>query len=500
MSSQPTEFTDVFNPARFLELGPAFYSRVSPSPLRNPAMLLWNSELAAELSLPEADAHSEANARLFSGSQPEGSENQQADSFASVYSGHQFGVWAGQLGDGRAITLGELSDRQQTSQEIQLKGAGMTPYSRSGDGRAVLRSSIREYLCSEAMHALGIPTTRALSLCGATDFVFREQPENAAVVCRVAPSFIRFGHFEHWYYQRRHDQLKQLADFVLSHYYPALLAEANPYQALLREVAQRTARLIAAWQAVGFMHGVLNTDNMSMLGLTLDYGPFGFMEAFNEQHICNHSDHQGRYAYHMQPSIGLWNLRALGQALLPLIGSVEATEAALEHYKPSFVQAWQQQLRNKFGLPAELADPATLSSLADSWFTMLQNNHADFSLSFRRLSQIGNQPCKEDAAFTDLFIDRDSASQWLQSYRAVLQADRRPEQQRRQAMLSHNPKYVLRNYLAQQAIAQAQTGDLSELHRLQQVLSRPFDEQAEHEEYAALPPDWAAELEVSCSS
>jgi uncharacterized protein YdiU (UPF0061 family) len=254
---------------------------------------------------------------------------------SAVYSGHQFGVWAGQLGDGRAILLGDL-DGPEGRMELQLKGAGKTPYSRMGDGRAVLRSSIREFLCSEAMAALGIPTTRALVVTGSNQRVMRENIETAAVVTRMAPSFVRFGSFEHWHYRDRQDELRLLADYVIDGFYPELRAAANPYKELLAEVTRRTARMIAHWQSVGFMHGVMNTDNMSILGLTLDYGPFGFMEAFDVNHICNHTDQGGRYSYANQVAVGHWNCYALGNALLPLIGTVDDAQEALDVYMPAF--------------------------------------------------------------------------------------------------------------------------------------------------------------------
>jgi uncharacterized protein YdiU (UPF0061 family) len=270
---------------------------------------------------------------------------------ASVYSGHQFGAWAGQLGDGRAILLGEVRTPAAGTQELQLKGSGLTPYSRMGDGRAVLRSSIREFLCSEAMHALGVPTTRALCVTGSDEPVRRERMETAAVVTRVAPSFIRFGHFEHFSHGGQHDALRTLADFVIARFYPQCRDAANPYAALLAEVTRRTAALIARWQAVGFMHGVMNTDNMSILGLTIDYGPFQFMDGFDPAHICNHSDHQGRYAYERQPQIGHWNLFALGQALLPLIGQSDQALAALQAYPGLFAAELDQRMALKLGLP-----------------------------------------------------------------------------------------------------------------------------------------------------
>jgi uncharacterized protein YdiU (UPF0061 family) len=418
---------------------------------------------------------------------------------AAVYSGHQFGVWAGQLGDGRAILLGEV-DTTEGPMELQWKGAGLTPYSRMGDGRAVLRSSIREFLCSEAMHALGIPTSRALSVAGSDQGVMRETVETSAVVVRMAPSFVRFGSFEHWFYRNKPDELKILADYVIDRFYPELRGEDNPYVGLLREVSVRTAHMIAHWQAVGFMHGVMNTDNMSILGLTIDYGPFGFMEAFDPDHICNHTDQQGRYSYSNQPQVGHWNCYALGQALLPLIGEVEAAQAALDAYQPAFAAKLDELLHAKLGLtPLEQYADAD-RALCDAMFALLQANGVDFTLFFRRLSGVKAADASGDEPLRDLFIDRPAFDAWAFQYRERLQAEASDDAQRQLAMNKINPKYVLRNYLAQVAIEKAQNKDFSEVERLLAVLQRPYDEQPEHNHYAALPPDWASHLEVSCSS
>jgi len=373
----------------------------------------------------------------------------------------------------------------------------MTPYSRMGDGRAVLRSSIREFLCSEAMAALGIPTSRALCVTGSDHFVMRESPESAAVATRMAPSFVRFGSFEHWFYNERHGELKLLADHVIDNFYPQLRAEAAPYHALLAEVTRRTAHLMAQWQAVGFMHGVMNTDNMSILGLTLDYGPFGFMDAFDAQHICNHSDNNGRYSYAMQPQIGHWNCYALGQALLPLIVEVDDVHDALSCYKPEFARRLDQLLHAKLGLQSVLAED---ENLIDRMFALLQANHADFTLFFRHLGDLQLDRVDNDTAIRDLFIDRAACDAWLEQYRGRLKQEGSVDTMRKSAMHAVNPKYVLRNYLAQNAIEKAQNKDFSEIARLLSVLEKPFDEQPENAHYAAQPPDWASSLEVSCSS
>ncbi|HEX8404427.1 MAG TPA: YdiU family protein [Duganella sp.] len=477
----------------FASLPPAFYTRLMPTPLPAPYLVAVSEPAAALIGLtPEQVA--ESIDILIGNAVPE-----QSLPLAAVYSGHQFGVWAGQLGDGRAILFGEAATAEGPM-ELQWKGAGMTPYSRMGDGRAVLRSSIREFLCSEAMHALGIPTSRALSVAGSDQGVMRETVETSAVVVRMAPSFVRFGSFEHWFYRNKPDELKILADYVIDRFYPALRAEDNPYAALLAEVSRRTAQMIAHWQAVGFMHGVMNTDNMSILGLTIDYGPFGFMEAFDPGHICNHTDQQGRYSYSNQPQVGHWNCYALGQALLPLIGEVETAQAALDVYQPAFAAKLDELLHAKLGLK-QLAQHADADrALFDAMFALMQANGVDFTLFFRRLGGLQAAGAGGDEPLRDLFIDRPAFDAWASQYRQRLQAEASDDGERRLAMNKINPKYVLRNYLAQVAIEKAQKKDFSEVARLLSVLQRPYDEQPEHEHYAALPPDWASHLEVSCSS
>ena len=457
-----------------------------------PYFVAGSSRAAALVGLdPAALAQDDFVAAFTGNAVPEG-----AQPLAAVYSGHQFGVWAGQLGDGRAILLGDLPG-PDGRMELQLKGAGKTPYSRMGDGRAVLRSSIREFLCSEAMAALGIPTTRALVVTGSQQRVMRESLETAAVVTRMAPSFVRFGSFEHWHYRDKPDELRTLADYVIDTFYPGLRGEPNPYAALLVEVTRRTARMIAHWQAVGFMHGVMNTDNMSILGLTLDYGPFGFMEAFDVNHICNHTDQGGRYSYANQVAIGHWNCYALGNALLPLIETVEAAQEALDVYMPEFERQLDVLLHAKFGLAQTREGDR---ALIDGLFSIMQASHVDFTLLFRRLADLRIAEPGSEEAVRDLFIDRAAFDAWAERYRERLRAEGSDDAARRAAMNRVNPKYILRNYLAQQAIERAQNGDFGEVNKLLAILEQPYDEQPEHEAYAALPPDWAAHLEVSCSS
>ena len=463
-----------------------------PTPLPAPYFVCASGRAASLVDLDPAQLSHEDFVAVFTGN----SVPPRAQPLSAVYSGHQFGVWAGQLGDGRAILLGQLAT-PTGPMELQLKGAGMTPYSRMGDGRAVLRSSIREFLCSEAMAALGIPTSRALTVTGSDQGVMRETVETAAVCTRMAPSFVRFGSFEHWFYRDHPQELKTLADHVIAGFYPELADQPNPYKALLAEVTRRTAHMIAHWQAVGFMHGVMNTDNMSILGLTLDYGPFGFMEAFDSQHICNHTDQGGRYSYANQPQVGNWNCFALGQALLPLIGSVEDAQEALGVYQPAFAAKIDELLHAKLGLDVAIDDDRTLF---ESMFALMNANRVDFTQFFRKLGMLQVDQPELDAPVRDLFIDREAFDAWAATYRARLRLEHRGDIERRRAMDRVNPKYVLRNYLAQVAIQKAQEKDFSEVAKLLSILEHPFDEQHEHEAYAALPPDWASHLEVSCSS
>ena len=476
---------------RFAELGPAFHTELQPTPLPQPHLVALNLPLARELGLDPALLASEAGVAAFTGNDlPAGSRP-----LASVYSGHQFGVWAGQLGDGRAILLGGIATPTGV-QELQLKGAGRTPFSRMGDGRAVLRSSIREYLCSEAMQGLGIPTTRALILTGSPQPVRREEVETAAVATRVAPSFVRFGHFEHFSARGQHGELRELADYVIDTFYPECRhtdrLAGNPYAALLEQVSERTAAMVAQWQAVGFCHGVMNTDNMSILGLTIDYGPFQFLDAFIPNHICNHSDESGRYAYNRQPNVAYWNLFCLGQALLPLVADQEVALAALESYKTVFPRELEARMRAKLGLAGEQPGDR---ELVEGILQLLAAGRVDYPIFWRRLSRFVAGGDKEPVR--DLFPDRNAFDGWLAQYEARLPDDRGAAGA---GMLRVNPKYVLRNHLCELAIRQAKLGDFSEVEALLGLVQAPFDEHPAHEDKADFPPDWATHIEISCSS
>ena len=493
----PTPFDTLVWRNRFAALPSPFHTRLDPTPLPDPYLVAISAPAAALIGIEPARLTDTAAVRAWAG----GRVAQSAEPLAAVYSGHQFGVWAGQLGDGRAHLLGGVETGAGLI-ELQLKGSGRTPYSRGGDGRAVLRSSIREFLCSEAMHGLGIPTTRALAVIGSDQPVIRETVETAAIVMRMAPTFVRFGSFEHWLSINRLDALKVLADHVVDAFYPEARDEGNPYLALLRAVTQRTARLIARWQAVGFCHGVMNTDNMSIVGLTLDYGPFGFLDAFDANHICNHTDEQGRYAYARQPSVARWNCYCLAEALLPLIDDVDAAEAALATFQPTFGDAMDAALHAKLGLVERRTGDERLTG---ELFALLQAGRTDFTAFFRRLADLdGAATTRPGATVRDLFAEGSDACErfdrWTVDYRSRLAQEAVDDPARRLAMNRVNPKYILRNHLAEEAIVAARRGDFSEVTRLNHLLEHPFDEQPALERYADLPPAWASSLEVSCSS
>jgi len=436
---------------------------------------------------------------VLSGNQLNTSNHHFPNPISTVYSGHQFGVWAGQLGDGRAILLGDID-----GQELQLKGAGKTRFSRMGDGRAVLRSSIREFLCSEAMHALGIPTTRALSIVGSDLPVLRETLETAAVCARLAPSFIRVGHFEHFAATENHARLKELADLLINNHYPEALESDDPYLQLFKSICARNAKLVAQWQAVGFCHGVLNSDNISALGLTIDYGPFGFLDQFQIDHICNHSDQGGRYAYHRQPQIMHWNMACLASAMIPLLAlqhsdkeAQDRLRMALEEFPVIYAQTWQDSFRKKLGLlTSQDGDIALIERLLQA----MHDSRVDFTSFFRSLSAIKTGSSIEQISQRNDFIDREFIDHWFSDYIDRLMSESSNDDDRQKAMNLVNPKYVLRNHLAQIAIERAQNKDFSEITKLLDILSSPFDEQPGNASYALPPSSNQDVVEVSCSS
>ncbi len=494
----------------------ALWSRVMPTAVANPSLVAWSRPLAAELGLDAATMTAADTVRMLGGN----AVFPGMDPYAANYGGHQFGNWAGQLGDGRAIVLGELVRPDGALAELQLKGAGPTAYSRRGDGRAVLRSSIREFLCSEAMHWLGVPTTRALSLVATGDAVVRDmfydgnaQQEPGAIVCRVAPSFLRFGNFELPSARGDLALLTTLTDFTLRHFFPQLGGTGlDRYAALLREVADRTARLIAHWQAVGFVHGVMNTDNMSMLGLTIDYGPYGWIDNFDLGWTPNTTDnHQKRYAFGNQPGVGLWNVAQLGEALRPLWqGSEEVVEEALTLYQSTYGEEATRRFSAKLGLRFDASRGD--SDLLQQMFTWLQGEETDMTIFFRSLSHVvvRDEPTELPAELQHAFYGTvppehlASGLQWLQRWWRRVRSDSTAPTAIAAAMDRANAKFVLRNWLAQDAIDAAHVGDFTKVQRLLTVMERPFDDQPEHAELAQKRPDWARNKPgcsaLSCSS
>ncbi|TQV80134.1 YdiU family protein [Exilibacterium tricleocarpae] len=477
----------------FSRLGSHFFSYVQPDAFTRPHLVHTNDCGAALIGLDSAAFTSPAFLEYFSGRR----NLPGCKPLAMVYAGHQFGVYNPQLGDGRGLLLGEV-EGPGGLWDIHLKGAGQTPYSRNGDGRAVLRSSIREYLGSEALAGLGIPTTRALALIGGDEPVYRESVETGAMLVRLARSHVRFGSFEYFHYRHDYDAVKQLADYVIDRQFTdshhAAAGHRDKYWQLLHAAVTNTAHLIAQWQAVGFCHGVMNTDNMSILGETFDFGPFAFMDDFEPGYICNHSDYQGRYAFEHQPGIGLWNLTALGHSLSSLLDT-DAIKDALSHYEPTLTASYAELMRAKLGLATAQADDKVLCvELLD----LLARQRVDYTRFFRALSH--TDPTRPEAALLDLFDDREATGPWLQRYGQRLLCEEVPPAERQRRMLATNPKYILRNYLAQEAITAAAQGDFSHIDTLLRLLRHPFDEQPQMDNYARPPPHWGKHMPISCSS
>lgn len=499
----------------------ACYSKVLPIKVSKPQLISYSREVAQLLDLSDENCTTDYFAQVFAGNQ----QLPGMDPYAMCYGGHQFGQWAGQLGDGRAINLGEVLNKKGERWALQLKGAGPTPYSRTADGLAVLRSSVREFLCSEAMHHLGVPTTRALSLVLTGEKVMRDMfydgnpmHEPGAVVCRVAPSFTRFGNFEILASRGDVELLRKLVHYTIKTDFPQL-GEPSPevYLAWIEEVCRRTANMMVEWQRVGFVHGVMNTDNMSILGLTIDYGPYGWLENYDPNWTPNTTDASGRrYRFGNQPQVALWNLARFAESIYPLIEKIEPLQEALSVYSNTFKQGWNEMMAGKLGL--RHFDPASDETLFDELFQVLQLVETDMTIFFRKLALLDSNQKNEtsDDVLLKLLLEayylpdqltdkyKERMGKWLRSYLARVHSDGLSGESRRKKMNAHNPKYVLRNYLAQLAIDKAADGDFSKVNELLDLLRKPYDEQAGMEEYAAKRPEWARHRAgcsmLSCSS
>ena len=477
----------------FASLGPAFYTELAPAPLPSPYLVGLNRRLAAELGLPAELIAGPEGVEALTGNLPLAGSRP----LASVYSGHQFGVWAGQLGDGRAILLGE-AQTAAGAQEFQLKGSGRTPYSRMGDGRAVLRSSIREFLASEAMHALGIPTTRALAVAATGEPVQRETPLPGAVLTRVAASHLRVGTFQMFAARGELDKLRALAEYSIARHDPDLAGTPERYTGLLRAVAERQAALLAMWMNVGFIHGVMNTDNMTLSGETIDYGPCAFMEAYDPAAVFSSIDHQGRYAYANQPLIARWNLARLAEALLPLMAAaddepavrqaVAQLSAVIDGFPVLYRSALLRGQRAKLGLQRS-DDDATDTALADDWLALLQAQQVDFTLAWRRLADAADAAAGTEAQLRALFTQAQAADAWLTRWRQRLAREEIPTSDRATRMRAVNPWVIPRNHRVEEALAAASdAGDLAPFERLLAALCRPYDDTPQHAAYAEPAP------------
>jgi uncharacterized protein YdiU (UPF0061 family) len=493
----------------YARLHPAFYQVVDPTPLPDPYLVAFNPDAATLLDLDPRSAEDPELPHYLSG----GKRIPGAEPLAQAYAGHQFGVWVPQLGDGRAFLLGEVVNARGERWDLHLKGGGQSRFSRQGDGRSVLRSAVREYLASEAVHGLGMPTTRALAIVGSDLPVQRERIETAATLLRLSPSHVRFGTFEYFAARGQTDRIRELVDFVVEHHFAGVresTAPAGPGEAggatgsgpgervgrLFGEICRLTGTLIARWMAAGFAHGVMNTDNMSVLGLTLDYGPYGFLDRYDAGFICNHSDVEGRYAFDQQPRVGLWNLARLGEALLPLL-SIETAEAALDGYRTAYAEEYGRRMREKLGLTAMRdEDPA----LVRDALALLQEGRVDYTWFFRRLSSVNSQQSTVNGGVSALFTDRAGFDAWLERYRARLCAEGSVDAERAPRMRRANPKYVLRNWIAQEAIERAEAKEFGPIEALRRLFADPFAEHPGMERYAEPPAAGAADLAVSCSS
>ena len=472
----------------FANLGPEFFQEKLPDPVTDPYLIDFSTSAGKLLNLSLEDTEKKTFLNCFSGNQTlEG-----AQPLAMAYSGHQFGSYNPRLGDGRGLLLGEVQSQNLGSWDVYLKGSGPTRFARGFDGRATLNSSIREHLASEALHGLGIPTTRSLAIIGIRELIYRQRPELAAILVRVADSHIRFGSFEYFHYQGQKKNVERLMEFCVQNYYPDITEESDRYRVFFQRTLKRTAKLIAKWQAFGFIHGVMNTDNMSITGATFDYGPYGFMDRFAPKHTPNSSDTHGRYAYNQQPEIGFWNLNKLAETLIPLI-SAENLEEEIKQYQPAFNRFYREEMGEKLGLA--ILD-SEFTQLVQKMFHLLSDLQMDYTNFFRFLA---NYP---EASSSD-----DELKSWLSRYLELTQREGMDHEDRKVQMDAINPKYILRTHLVQTALDKAlKESDFSEISRLRILLENPFQDQPEIfeenelEHYAQDTPETSICRQTSCSA
>ena len=468
-------------------------SEVKAIKLINSRLAVFNHDLASELNLPSEWQH-EAN--LFKALYADDGALNRC-SLAQKYGGHQFGQWNPDLGDGRGLLLAETIGKHKQRWDLHLKGAGTTPYSRFADGRAVLRSTIREYLASEALHYLGIPTSRALCLIVSDEPVYREKQERAAQMIRVCQSHLRFGHFEYFYHSKQPQKLQNLFDYCFKYHFNEYNNVESPYLAMLEKIVQDTAKLIAKWQAFGFNHGVMNTDNMSIHGITFDYGPYAFLDDFEPNFICNHSDPKGRYSFDSQPGIGLWNLNALAHTFTPYL-EISKIKQALSIYEPTLLKEYSLLMHNKLGLLPSASNDESNSHIINTWLDLLATEKKDYSTTFRQLCQFDT--FNDNQILRDQFINRERFDEWAKQYTLALAEQGISQTQRQTQMRQHNPHIVLRNYLAQQVIDRAEEGDFEMFHQLIAALKKPYEQFDEYQKFSVPPPNGGKKLEISCSS
>ena len=489
------KITDIRFENAYAQLPSGFHQKKDPLPFENPRVVAFNETLAAELGIDPGERQNPLLAEYLCGKKPLPG----ADPLAMYYAGWQFGVYNPHLGDGRALLLGQMVDERDRRWDLHLKGCGATRFSRGFDGRATLRSSIREYLGSEAAHHLGIPSTRALCVVGSAEEIERETREPAAMTLRVAETHVRFGSFEGFYYLGEEENIRTLADYVIARHYPDIPGGTGEgYGLFLLATAEKTAATVARWQAFGFTHGVMNTDNMSVTGLTLDYGPYGFLERFDRDYVSNHSDHFGRYSYGNQPAVARWNLERFAKSMEGLVDEKQAA-SAIETYNGTFSRTYRELMLRKFGFEKEKKGSLRF---IEKTLGMLAESETDYHIFLRGISDIRRDGSLEgNPRLAELCVAEEKWRRWVSEYAGEFRRNSLPDRERKKLMDSVNPRYVLRNHIMETAIREAiEREDCSEIEKVRRIFENPFSEQPEHESYVGPSPEWARNLVVSCLS